>query len=125
MAYHYLWLEADMLVHLIVSWLVAALALWIVSRIVDGIVVRNFGDALIATAVIAILDATVKPILKFFAWPLTVLTLGLFLLVINAFLLILASMLSPGFRVRGFLNALVGSLLLTILTTVLRWFVWI
>jgi putative membrane protein len=114
-----------MLVHLIVSWLVAGLALWIVSRIVEGIEVRNFGDALIATAVIAILDVTVKPILKFFAFPLTVITLGLFLLVINAFLLILASMLAPGFRVRGFLNALIGSLLLTILTTVLRWFVWV
>jgi putative membrane protein len=114
-----------MLVHLIVNWLVAALALWIVARIVEGIEVRNFGDALIATAVIAILDVTVKPILKFFAWPLTVLTLGLFLLVINAFLLMLASMLAPGFRVRGFLSALLGSLLLTILTFVLshlaRW----
>jgi putative membrane protein len=114
-----------MLVHLLVSWLVAAAALWIVSRIVAGIEVRNFGDALIATAVIAILDATVKPILKFFAFPLTVITLGLFLLVINAFLLILASMLAPGFRVRGFLNALIGALLLTILTTVLRWLVWV
>ncbi len=114
-----------MLIHLLVSWLVAAAALWIVARIVAGIEVRNFGDALIATAVIAILDVTVKPILKFFAFPLTVITLGLFLLVINAFLLILASMLAPGFRVRGFLNALIGALLLTILTTVLRWLVWV
>ncbi|HTS29990.1 MAG TPA: phage holin family protein [Bryobacteraceae bacterium] len=113
-----------MLVHLIVSWLVAALALWIVSRVIEGIEVRNFGDALIATVVIAILDVTVKPILKFFAHPLTVVTLGLFLLVINAFLLMLAAMLSPGFRVRGFLNALIGSLLLTILTGLLRLVVW-
>ncbi|HLK67651.1 MAG TPA: phage holin family protein [Bryobacteraceae bacterium] len=113
-----------MLVHLIVSWLVAALALYIVARIVEGIEVRNFGDALIATAVIAILDVTVKPILKFFTAPITWLTLGLFLLVINAFVLMLASLLSPGFRVRGFLNALIGSLLLTILTAVLRYVVW-
>jgi putative membrane protein len=104
---------------------VAALALWIVARILDGIEVRNFGDALIATAVIAILDVTVKPILKFFAYPVTAITLGLFLLVINAFILILASKLAPGFRVRGFLNALLGSLLLTILTAVLRLLVWV
>jgi len=114
-----------MLVHLIVSWLVAALALWIVARIMPGIEVRNFGDALIATLVIAVLDVTVKPILKFFAFPLTVVTLGLFLLVINAFLLMLASMLAPGFRVRGFLNALVGSLLLTLVSWLLHLVVWV
>jgi putative membrane protein len=114
-----------MLVHLIVSWLLSALALWLVARIMPGIEVRNFGDALIATIVIAVLDVTVAPILKFLAFPLTLLTLGLFLLVINAFILKLASMLSPGFRVRGFLNALIGSLLLTILNVVLRHLVWV
>ena len=95
------------------------------AKVVPGIVVRNFGDALIATIVIALLDVTIKPILKFLAFPLTVITLGLFLLVINAFLLILASMLTPGFRVRGFLNALIGSLLLTILTWLLHLVVWV
>jgi putative membrane protein len=114
-----------MLVHLIVSWLLSALALWLVARIMPGIEVRNFGDALIATVVIAVLDVTVLPILKFLTFPLTLLTLGLFLLVINAFILKLASMLSPGFRVRGFLNALIGSLLLTILNVVLRHLVWV
>ncbi|HEV3199160.1 MAG TPA: phage holin family protein [Bryobacteraceae bacterium] len=114
-----------MLVHLIVSWLVAALALWLVAKIVEGIEVRNFGDALIATAVIAVLDVTIGPILRFLSFPLSVITLGLFRLVINAFLLMLASLLSPGFRVRGFLNALIGSLLLTILTWALNLVVWV
>jgi putative membrane protein len=114
-----------MLVHLIVSWLVAAVALWLVARIIPGIEVRNFGDALIATVVIAVLDATVGPILKFLTFPLSVITLGLFLLVINALLLMLASMLSPGFRVRGFLPAFIGSLLLTFLTWLLRHLVWV
>ena len=108
-----------MLVHLIVSWLVGALALWIVARIVEGIYVRNFGDALIATAVIAVLDYTVRPILRILGAPITWLTFGLFLLVINAFVLLLASMLTPGFKVRGFLNALLGSILLSILTYLL------
>jgi putative membrane protein len=129
MAYHYLWLEAAMpvhaFVHLIVSWLVAALALWIVAKVVPGIEVRNFGDALIATIVIAILDVTVGRIFRFLAFPLTFVTLGLFLLVINALLLKLASMLSPGFRVRGLLNALLGSLALTVLNFVLRHLIWV
>lgn len=114
-----------MLVNLIVGWLVAALALWIVARVIPGIEVRDFGAALIATVVIAIVNATIGPILKFLAFPLTLITLGLFLLVINALLLKLSSLFAPGFRVRGFLSAVLGSLLLTILTTILRHLVWV
>src|ERR1035438_908535 len=106
-----------MLVHIIVGWLVSALALWIVAQIVPGIEVRGFGDAMIATVVIGIVSAVVGPILRFLAWPLTILTLGLFLLVINALLLKLASLVTPGFRVRGFWDAVLGSLVLTILTS--------
>ncbi len=109
-----------MLLHILVSWLVSALALWIVAQLIPGIQVRGFGAALIATVVIAVVDATIGPVLKFLTFPLTILTLGLFLLVINAFLLKLASLITPGFRVRGFLSALVGSLVLTILTALLR-----
>ena len=108
------------MLHLIVVWLVSALALWLVAQILDGIEVRDFGAALIATIVIAIVNAVIGPILRFIAWPLTFLTLGLFTIVIDAILLKLASMFSPGFRVRGFLNALVGAVLLTIIQFVLR-----
>jgi putative membrane protein len=120
MAYHYLWPEISMLVHIIIGWLVSALALWLVAQIVPGIEVRDFGAALLATVVIAIVNALIGPILRFVAWPLTFLTLGLFKLVINAVLLKLASMFAPGFRVRGFLDALLGALLLTILDSVLH-----
>jgi putative membrane protein len=130
MAYHYLWsdilrsrLEILMLVHIILVWLVSALALWLVSRVVPGIEVRDFGAALLATIVIAVVNAVIGPILRFLAWPLTVLTLGLFRLVIDAILLKLASMFTPGFRVHGFLNAILGALLLTFLEFVLRWLV--
>jgi len=109
-----------MLLHLIVGWLVSALALWLVAQIISGVEVRDFGAALVATIVIAIVNATIGPVLKFLAFPLTILTLGLFLLVINAFLLKLASMFTPGFRVRGFLSAILGSLVLTILSAILR-----
>jgi putative membrane protein len=120
MAYHYLWPEVFMLVHIIVGWLVSAFALWVVAQIVPGIEVSGFGAALLATVVIAIVGAVVGPVLRFLAWPLTFLTLGLFLLVIDAILLKLAAMFTPGFRVRGFLNAVLGALLLTVLSSLLR-----
>jgi len=108
------------MLHILAVWLVSALALWLVARIVPGIEVRDFGAALLATIVIAIVNAVIGPILRFIAWPLTFITLGMFTLVIDAILLKLASMFSPGFRVRGFLNALVGAILLTIIQFVLR-----
>jgi putative membrane protein len=120
MAYHYLWPENFMLVHILVGWLVSAFALWVVAQIIPGIEVRDFGAALLATIVIGVVNAVMGPVLRFLAWPLTVLTLGLFLLVINAILLKLAAMLTPGFRVRGFLNAILGSLVLTILNSLLH-----
>ena len=108
------------MLQLIVGWLVSALALWIVAEIIPGIQVRDFGAAMLATIVIAVVNAVVGPVLKFLTLPFTILTLGLFLLVVNAFLLKLASLFTPGFRVNGFLNAVLGSLVLTILTSVLR-----
>jgi len=109
-----------MLVHIIVGWLVSALALWIVAQIVPGIEVRGFGVAMIATVVIGIVNAVVGPVIRFLAFPITILTLGLFLLVVNALLLKLASVVTPGFRVRGFWHAVLGALILTILNSLLR-----
>jgi putative membrane protein len=112
------------LVHWIVNWLLGALALWLVAQIIPGIQIRDFGAALLATVVIAVVDITIGPILRFIAWPITFLTLGLFRWVLNALLLKLASMFTPGFRIDGFLNALLGSLVLTVLDIVLHRVVW-
>lgn len=112
-----------MLVHLIVSWVVSALALWLVALIIPGISVSGFGSALVATAVIAIVNGTIGFVLKIVTLPLTIVTLGLFLLVVNAILLKLAAALAPGFRVNGCLAALVGSVVLTLLNSVLRYMV--
>jgi putative membrane protein len=111
------------MLHMIVVWFVSALALWLVARIIPGIEVRDFGAALIAALVIAVVNAIVGPILRILGFPLIFLTLGLFLLIINAFLLKLASLFTPGFKVRGFLAALLGSIVLTILTSVFRYMV--
>ena len=106
--------------HVVAVWLVGALALWIVAQLIPGIEVRGFGAALMATIMIAIVNGTVGPVLKFLTFPLTLVTLGLFLLVVDAFLLKLASLFTPGFRVHGFLSAVVGSVVLTVLTWILR-----
>jgi putative membrane protein len=112
------------LVHWIVDWLIGALALWLVAQIIPGIQIRSFQTAMLATIVIALVDVTIGPILRFIAFPITSLTLGLFRLVLNALLLKLASIFTPGFRIDGFLNALLGSLVLTIVDIVLRRAVW-
>ena len=112
------------LVHWIVNWLLGALALWLVAQIIPGIQIRGFGAAMLGTIVIAVVNITIGPILRFIVWPITVLTLGLFRWVLNAFLLKLASMFTPGFRIVGFLNALLGSLVLTVLDIVLHRVVW-
>jgi putative membrane protein len=111
------------MLRLVVSWFVSALALWLVAQIIPGIKVRDFGAALIATIVIAIVNAVAGPVFRFFAWPLIFLTLGLFLLVVNAVLLKLASLFTPGFSVHGFFAALAGSMVLTILNSILRYIV--
>ena len=109
-----------MLLHAVLNWFLGALALWLVARIIPGIEVRDFGAALVATIVIAIVNAVLGPILKLLGLPFIILTLGLFLLVIDAVLLKLAALFTPGFRVRGFLPAVLGSLVLTVLNWVLR-----
>ena len=112
------------LVHWIVNWLLSALALWLVAQIIPGIQLRSFQTALLATVILGLVDITIGPILRFIAFPITFLTFGLFQWVLKAFLLKLSSMFTPGFRIDGFLNALAGSLALTILDIVLRRAVW-
>jgi putative membrane protein len=107
-------------VGLLVEWLLSALLLWLVAQIIPGMEVRDFGGALQATVIIALVGLTVGPVLRFIAFPITLLTLGLFRIVINAILLKLASLFSSGFRINGFVPALLGALALAILKVVLH-----
>jgi putative membrane protein len=109
-----------MLEHVVVSWLLSAFALWLVAQMVSGIEVRGFGAALLATVVIAIVNATIGFAMRILFFPVTLVTLGLFLLLLNAFLLKVASWFAPGFAVRGFVPAVLGSIVLTVVTWVLR-----
>lgn len=100
-------------------WILTAALLLLVARLVQGVDVRGWGPALIGALVLGLVNAIVRPIMVFLTLPLTILTLGLFLLVINALMLWLAAALVPGIRVRGFVPALLGSLLLTILNVMI------
>ena len=109
---------------LLLNWVLSALAVWIVAHVVPGIHVSGPVAALIAALVIGLINATVGLLLKILTFPLTLLTLGLFWFVINALMLELASaVLSPGFRVRGFLAAFVGAILLSLVNMLLKWLV--
>ena len=106
---------------LILNWLLSALAVWIVSRVVPGIYVNGLTAALIAALAIGLINATIGFVLKVLTFPLTILTLGLFWFVINALMLELASALVPGFEVRGFFAAFIGAIVLSIVSSVLHW----
>jgi len=110
-------------VRLLLHWILSALAVWIVSRVVPGISVSGPTAALIAAAVIGLVNATLGLILKILTFPLTLLTLGLFWFVINALMLELAAKFVDGFQVRGFIPALIGAVLMSLVSSVLQWIV--
>jgi putative membrane protein len=105
---------------LLAQWLLSAIALIIVSRIVPGFHITGLGPALIAALVIGLLNATIGLFLKIVTFPLSILTLGLFLLVINALMIEFASGIVKGFQVQGFWPAFVGGIVLSLLGMLIR-----
>jgi putative membrane protein len=106
---------------LIARWIISAVSLLIVARVVPGFVVKGFGAALTAAAIIGLVNSTLGPVLKLLTLPLSIVTFGLFLLVINAFMLKLASSLVSGFVIQGFAPAFFGAIVLTLVSMVLRY----
>ena len=106
------------MVKLLVKWGLSAVALMFLAYLLPGIVVKSFGSALLAAAVIALLNSIVRPILIVLTLPVTVVTLGLFLLVINALMFWLAGSMLSGFEVSSFWWALAGALVYSLLSMV-------
>ena len=96
---------------LLLLWILNALALLAVTWLMPSIAIANFGSALFAALVLGLVNTLVRPVLTLLTLPLTVLTLGVFYLVLNGLLFWLASALIPGFAVSGFGSALFGALL--------------
>ncbi len=104
------------LVHLLVT----AVLLLIVSSLVRGIEVKNFASAGIAALVLGLVNAFVKPVLVVLTLPLTLVTLGLFLLVLNAAMIALVGMIVPGFKVRSFGSAFFAAILLAVFNMIVN-----
>ncbi len=115
-----------MLIGFLVIWLVTALGLWLVTVIVPGVRVQSAGDLLLAALVLGAINAVIRPVLWVLTMPLTVLSFGLFALLINALMVRFAAVLVPGFEVATFGEALLAALIMALLAIAgfifLQWF---
>jgi putative membrane protein len=111
------------MIGLLLRWALNAFALWVVSVIVPGIYTAGIGPAFVAALVLGILNTLVRPILLLLTLPINLLTLGLFTFVINALMLMITSSLVEGFVVAGFGSALLGALVLSIVSLALNLFI--
>jgi putative membrane protein len=99
---------------ILISWILSTLVILVVSYLLPGVLLTGFVSALIASLVLGVVNAFIKPFLVLLTLPINILTLGLFTLVINALLVMLVSYLVPGFKVDGFWWALIFSIMLSI-----------
>ena len=108
------------MVKILAHWVLSALCILVVARFVPGFFVRSFGTALIAAVVIGLVNSTIGALLKIVTFPLTILTFGIFWLLINALMLKFAAVFVPGFEVRGLWPAFWGGLILSVLNMIVR-----
>jgi len=107
------------MVELLARLIINAALLLIVSRLVSGLYVEGWGAAFIGAIVLGLVNFFVRPVMVVLTFPLTIVTLGLFLLVVNALMLWLMAALVPGIHLQGFGSAILGSLILSILNLVI------
>ncbi len=100
----------------LLTWLATAISRWVTAYIVPGLAISGFTAAAVGAIVLGLVNAIVKPLLILFTLPLTILTLGLFLLVVNAIALSLVGYFTPGFNVDGFFPAVFGSIVLSLVS---------
>jgi putative membrane protein len=103
----------------LIHWLVVAAALWIATYFVPGVRVSSPGALLVAALVLGLVNALVRPILFLVTLPITVITLGLFYLVVNGLAFGLAAALVPGFTVSSFTSAILGALVVSVVSWIL------
>jgi putative membrane protein len=105
---------------ILAEWIVRALILLVTAYIVPGFHIDSYGTALLVALVLGLLNLLVKPILILFTLPATILTLGLFIFVINALLLMLASALVKGFKIDSFFTAIIASIVISLLSILVQ-----
>lgn len=111
------------MLNILLTWLLSAISLMITAYLVPGITISGFGAAAVAVVVIGLVNAIIRPILVILTLPITILSMGLFLLVINAITLSLASYFTPAaFMVNGFWPAFFGAIVLTLVSSLINSF---
>lgn len=105
---------------LLLQWILGALSLILVTYLVPGISIANFYSAMLAALVLGLVNALIRPVLIILTLPVNILTLGLFTLVINALMFLLASSVVKGFNVSGFWPAFFGALVVSIVSWILN-----
>ena len=108
---------------ILIRWLVLTIGVMLTAYLIEGITVSGFFAAFFAAALLGVLNAFFRPILLILTLPLTILTLGLFTFVINAILLMMVSGVIPGFEVHGFWSAVLGALLISLVSWLLNSFI--
>ena len=109
----------DIHMGLLIRWIVSAIAIILTAYLLPGIHISSLGAALVTAVILGIVNAILKPLLVLFTLPLTILTLGLFTFVINALMILLVSAIVPGFKVDGFWWALLFSIVMSLINSVL------
>ena len=107
----------------LVRLLIAALGLWLAQALIPGVDIRGAGTLLVAALLLGIVNAFVRPLLVLLTFPITIVTLGLFLWVINAAMLGLVARLLDGFTLAGFGSALLGALVVSLTSWIASWYV--
>ena len=105
---------------LFLKWILFSVLIIFIAWIIPGISVSNFLAAMFACIIIALISLFIKPLVQCSSLPINFLTLGLFSLIINALLLMLAGAITPGFEVNGFLSALFGSIILSLFSNLIE-----
>ncbi len=105
-----------MIIRWLLVWLINAAAVYAAANLIDGIFIKSVASAFIVALVLGFVNTIVRPIVVFFSLPAIALTLGLFLVVINALMLLLVSLIVPNFEVRGFWTAVLGSMFISIVS---------
>lgn len=105
----------------LIRWFVSSLSLWVASAIIPGMRIEGTGTLLLAALLLGLVNAVIRPVLVILTLPFTLITLGLFLFVVNAMMLGLVAALLPGFTLSGFLAALFGSIVVSLVGSVLSW----
>ncbi|MCQ2754919.1 MAG: phage holin family protein [bacterium] len=106
---------------LLIKWVALALTVMFAGWLVPGVIIEDFKTAMIAAIAIAVINLVIRPVIMLFALPFNILTLGLFTLVINALLFMFVAYVVPGVEVDGFMSALLGSLVISILSIGISW----